>query len=106
MSRKQEMAAPVSRSVARVCSCQWMGRNGAAAMVLEIWDNWILLGLLAAGGWAMSSVLDVCFVGEGIYGDPVDGPIIAGLFFFFPVVAAARSLGTLGGHSAFNTLRR
>lgn len=71
-----------------------MGKIGAAAMLLELWDNWVLLGLLAAGGWAMSSVLDVCFVSEGIYGDPIDGPVIAGLFFFLPAVAAARSLGS------------
>jgi len=68
--------------------------NEVGAVAIELLDNWIILGLFAAGAWAMSSLLDVCFVGEKIYRDPLDGPAIVGLFCLFPALAAARSLGT------------
>ncbi len=56
---------------------------------MEFWDNWVALGLFAAGAWALSGVIDVCFVGEGIYREPVDGPVIAGLFCLVPALSAA-----------------
>lgn len=55
-------------------------------MVIGLWDSWIAMGLFAAGAWALSSVVDVCFVGDGVYREPADGPIIAGLFCALPVL--------------------
>ncbi|MEM7283794.1 MAG: hypothetical protein AAF438_19435 [Pseudomonadota bacterium] len=49
-------------------------------------DNWIFMSLFAASAWALSCVLDVCFVSKGIYKTPWDGPTIAGLFCLLPVV--------------------
>ena len=55
-------------------------------MVLALLDNWVLLGLLAAAAWALSCLIDVCFVGDGIYREPADGPLMAGLFCVLPLV--------------------
>ena len=61
-------------------------------MAVWLWDNWVLMALFAAGGWALSCVIDVYFVGDGIYRDPSDGPLIMGLFCVIPLLA---SLGTV-----------
>lgn len=53
---------------------------------MEIWNNWVLMGLLAAAAWALSCVVDVCFIGEGIYREPVDGPLTAGVFCIVPLL--------------------
>lgn len=49
-------------------------------------DTWILVGLISAAAWGLSCVIDVCFVGEGIYRKPVDGPLVAGIFYIIPLV--------------------
>jgi len=61
----------------------------AETMTIAIWDSWIAMGLIATGAWALSSVIDVCFVGDGIYTEPSDGPVIAGLFCALPVFTMA-----------------
>ena len=68
-----------------------------------MWDSWIAMSLIAAGGWALSSVIDVCFVGDGIYSEPSDGPVIAGLFCALPVftTAGAGGLGNADWGVAF-----
>lgn len=53
---------------------------------MEIWNNWVLLGLLSAAAWALSCVVDVCFIGRGIYREPVDGPLTAGVFCVAPLL--------------------
>ena len=53
---------------------------------MEIWNNWVLMGLFAAAAWALSCVVDVCFIGEGIYREPVDGPLTAGVFCVVPLL--------------------
>ncbi|MFK7831339.1 MAG: hypothetical protein AB8B57_16315 [Congregibacter sp.] len=55
-------------------------------MPLTLLDDWIFVGLLAAAAWALSCVIDVCFVGDGIYREAYEGPAIAGLFCFFPAI--------------------
>lgn len=55
-----------------------------------MWDSWILIGLISAAAWGLSCVIDACFVGEGIYQEPMDGPIIAGLFYMIPLLALGR----------------
>lgn len=52
---------------------------------MELWDSWIAMGLIAAAAWGFSCVIDVCFVGEGVYREPLDGPLIAGLFCILPL---------------------
>lgn len=54
---------------------------------MELWSSWIAMGLLSAATWGLSCVIDVCFVGEGIYRKPADGPIVAGLFCVLPFLA-------------------
>ncbi|MGI9206145.1 MAG: hypothetical protein ACR2Q3_19165 [Woeseiaceae bacterium] len=49
-------------------------------------DSWLLLALLAAGFWAISCVIDVCLVGEGIIKSALEGTIIMGLFSAIPLV--------------------
>jgi len=51
---------------------------------MELWSSWIAMGLISAAAWGLSCVIDVCFVGEGIYRKPEDGPIVAGLFCVVP----------------------
>lgn len=53
---------------------------------MGLWDNWIAMGLIAAAAWGLSCVIDVCFVGKGVYRDPLDGPLIAGLFCVLPLI--------------------
>jgi len=52
---------------------------------MALWDSWIAMGLISAAAWGMSCVIDVCFVGEGIYRKPIDGPAVAGLFCIVPL---------------------
>lgn len=52
---------------------------------MELWDSWIAMGLISAAAWGFSCVIDVCFVGEGVYREPLDGPLIAGLFCILPL---------------------
>ncbi len=55
---------------------------------MELWDSWIAVGLISAAAWGLSCVIDVCFVAEGIYRKPIDGPLVAGLFCFVPLVSS------------------
>ena len=57
-----------------------------------IFDNWMIMALGAAAAWAISSVVDVCFVSNGIYKRAVDGAVISGLFCLLPAVAAIGSV--------------
>lgn len=43
------------------------------------------MGLISAAAWALSCVFDICFIGKGIYREPMDGPLIAGLFCVVPL---------------------
>ena len=52
---------------------------------MVLWDSWIAMGLISAAAWGLSCVIDVCFVGEGVYREPLDGPLIAGLFCILPL---------------------
>lgn len=54
---------------------------------MELWNSWVAMSLLSAAAWGLSCVIDVCFVGEGIYRKPVDGVLIAGLFCALPFLA-------------------
>ncbi len=63
-------------------------------MGLALVDNWILMALLATGGWAAASVLDVCLIGNGVYRRAADGPLVAGLFCVLPALLAAGALQT------------
>ncbi len=51
------------------------------------------MALAAAAAWALSSVLDVCIVGDGVYREPADGPVIAGLFCLLPLAVATPTAG-------------
>lgn len=55
-------------------------------LLTAITENWIVMGLAAAAAWALSSVIDVCFVGDGVYRGPEDGPVVAGLFCLVPLI--------------------
>ena len=61
-------------------------------VILGWLDNWLCMALLASAGWALSCVIDVCFVGDGIYRRPSDGPAIAGFFCLVPALLASASL--------------
>jgi hypothetical protein len=50
-----------------------------------VWDSWVAMGLIAAAAWALSCVFDVCLIGKGIYREPMDGPLVAGLFCVVPL---------------------
>lgn len=52
---------------------------------MGLWNSWIYMSLLSAAAWGLSSVIDVCFVGEGIYRKPSDGALIAGLSCIVPL---------------------
>lgn len=55
---------------------------------MELWDSWIAIGLISAAAWGLSCVIDVCFVAEGIYRKPVEGPLVAGLFCVVPLITS------------------
>ena len=56
---------------------------------MELWDNWLFMALLVPTTWALSCILDICFVSNRIYRSPSDGPIIAGFFCVLPLFAIA-----------------
>lgn len=55
---------------------------------MVLWDSWIAVGLISAAAWGLSCVIDVCFVAEGVYREPLEGPLVAGLFCIVPLLAA------------------
>lgn len=55
---------------------------------MELWDSWIAIGLISAAAWGLSCVIDVCFVADGIYREPLDGALVAGLFCIVPILAS------------------
>ena len=55
-------------------------------MGIEVVDNWVTMALIATSAWALSCVMDVCFVGNGIYRKPSDGLFVAGLFCIVPAL--------------------
>jgi len=55
---------------------------------MELWDSWIAIGLISAAAWGLSCVIDVCFVAEGIYRKPIEGPLVAGLFCVVPLLTS------------------
>ena len=61
-------------------------------MALGVLDNWIFMSLFATGAWALSCVIDVCFVSNGVYRKASDGPAIAGLFCIVPMLVSTRAL--------------
>lgn len=61
-------------------------------MTLGILDNWVFMSLFATGAWALSCVIDVCFVSEGVYRKASDGPAIAGLFCIAPMLVSSSTL--------------
>ena len=63
-------------------------------------DTWIIVGLMSAAAWGLSCVIDVCFVGEGIYRRPVDGPLIAGIFYIVPLIVFGLPTATIGPTSS------
>ena len=65
-------------------------------MALVVLDNWVLMAVAATGAWALSCVIDVCFVGKGVYRSAAEGPAIAGLFCILPMLA---SIGSVEWHS-------
>lgn len=46
------------------------------------------MALIATAAWALSCVVDVCFVGNGVYRKASDGALIAGLFCLVPALLA------------------
>jgi drug/metabolite transporter (DMT)-like permease len=64
----------------------------AAAMSYALLDNWIVMALIAAGAWALSCIVDVCFVGNGVYRKASDGPLVAGLFCLVPALLTGITL--------------
>ena len=65
-------------------------------MHLGLLDHWVVMSLLAAAAWALSCVIDVCFVDKGIYRRASDGPAVAGLFCIVPALMASSSLDWTG----------
>lgn len=59
-------------------------------------DHWVSMSFLAAAAWALSCVIDVCFVDNGIYRRASDGAAIAGLFCLVPAVFTAGSVDWTG----------
>lgn len=55
-------------------------------------DNWIVMALIATGAWALSCVVDVCFVSNGVYRKASDGPLVAGLFCLVPATLTGFTL--------------
>lgn len=64
----------------------------AAAMSFALVDNWIGMALIATGAWAFSCVVDVCFVGNGVYRKASDAPFVVGLFCLVPAMLSAVTL--------------
>ncbi len=68
------------------------GDDEATGMSLALLDHWVPMSLLAAAAWALSCVIDVCFVSNGVYRRAGDGVAIAGLFCAIPAFATVRSV--------------
>lgn len=58
----------------------------------------MLVALLATAAWALSCVIDVCFVGSGIFRKASDGPAIAGLFCCVPLILTVGQVDLDGSH--------
>ncbi len=63
------------------------------AMYFDVWNHWLLMALLTPALWAMSCIMDVCFVGKRIFRYPSDGPIISGLFCILPLFVVFTEVG-------------
>ncbi len=61
-------------------------------MTLGVLDNWIFMSLFATGAWALSCVIDVCFVSNGVFRKASDGPAITGLFCIVPMLATSSTV--------------
>jgi len=61
-------------------------------MTVAVLDNWVFMALFATAAWALSCVIDVCFVSNGVYRKASDGPAIAGLFCIVPMLASTGRL--------------
>ena len=61
-----------------------------------ILDNWVVMALAAAAAWALSSVVDVCFVSNGIYKKASEGALISGLFCAIPATASTAAIDLNG----------
>jgi drug/metabolite transporter (DMT)-like permease len=72
-------------------SVQVQGKR-VVAMSYTLVDNWIVMALIATGAWALSCVVDVCFVGNGVYRKASDGPLVAGLFCLVPALLTGITL--------------
>ncbi len=62
-------------------------------MEFDLWNNWIVLAMLTPALWAVSSIIDICFVRERIFRFPSDGPIISGLFGLLPLSILVTQIG-------------
>lgn len=67
-------------------------REKAGAVLFSGFDNWVSMSLTAAALWALSCVIDVCYVGNGVYRKASDGPAISGLFCLVPALATSGPL--------------
>ena len=59
---------------------------------MELWDSWIAVALISAAAWGLSCVIDVCFVAERVYREPLEGPLVAGLFCIVPILTSGGSV--------------
>lgn len=62
-------------------------------MEFDLWNNWMAMAMMTPALWAVSCIIDVCFVGERIFRYPSDGPIISGLFCVLPVFVLLTEIG-------------
>ena len=62
-------------------------------MEFDLWNNWMALAMMTPALWAVSSIIDICFVGERIFRFPSDGPIISGLFGLLPLTVLGAQIG-------------
>ena len=52
-----------------------------------VFESWFLIAVAATAVWGLSCVVDVYFVGNGVFRDAIDGVVVAGLFCVVPAVA-------------------
>ncbi len=62
-------------------------------MLPDIYNNWLLMALLAPLAFSISCVVDVCCVGERIFRYPSDGPIVSCLFWVLPLSVVLLGVG-------------
>ncbi len=62
-------------------------------MGVDPWNNWMVLAMTTPALWAISSIIDICFVGERIFRFPSDGPVISGLFGLLPLTVLGLHVG-------------